>query len=254
MDEKQAKALRAPFKPEQVGKLPKPTKRENPKGKCNECGGWHGLPAVHLDYVGHAAVTDRFLQVDPTWTWAPMATDSNGFPLLDNKGGLWINLTLCGVTRPGYGDEGNGKGMKEIIGDALRNAGMRFGVGLDLWSKEDLHASDDETESVTRTAAQKQAQSGGDGKGAAAASEVTAAAADPVAGALHTRILELAAELGANRVAVQKSITDNQGKATAAAHFSWCERQIKTMEASVQVKKAEAESPFQPPESAKADA
>jgi hypothetical protein len=60
--------------------------------------------------------------------------------------------------------------------------------------------------------------------------------------------------LGANRATVQKSITDNQAKTTAAAHFSWCERQIKTMEASVAAKKAEAESPFQPPESAKAAA
>lgn len=138
MTEEQAKALRAPFKPEQIGKLPKPTRRENTKGACKECGGWHGLPAVHLDYVGHAAITDRLLQVDPTWTWEPQARDEFGAPKLDAKGGLWINLTVCGVTRPGYGDETNGKGMKEIIGDALRNGAMRFGVGLDLWSKENL--------------------------------------------------------------------------------------------------------------------
>lgn len=141
MDAEAAKKLRAPFKPEQIGKLPKPTKRENPKGKCQECGGWHGLPAVHLDYVGHAAVTDRFLEVDPGWTWEPMAKGPNGEPLILN-GGLWINLTICGVTRPGFGDDTGGKGMKEMIGDALRNAGMRFGVGLDLWSKEDLHVDE----------------------------------------------------------------------------------------------------------------
>ena len=35
--------------PATISKLPKPTKRENAKGKCDECGGWHGLPAVHLD-------------------------------------------------------------------------------------------------------------------------------------------------------------------------------------------------------------
>lgn len=138
MDAAQAKKLREPFKPEQIGKLPKPTKKENPKGRCKDCGGWHGLPAVHLDYVGHAGVTDRLLQVDPEWTWEPMAYGPNGEPMLTN-GGLWIKLTVCGVTRPGFGDEGNGKGMKEIIGDAIRNAAMRFGVALDLWSKEDLH-------------------------------------------------------------------------------------------------------------------
>jgi hypothetical protein len=141
MDADSAKKLRAPFKPAQIGKLPKPTKRENPKGKCPECGGWHGLPAVHLDYVGHAAVTDRLLEVDPEWTWEPMARGDHGEPLLMN-GGLWINLTVCGVTRPGFGDDTSGKGMKEIIGDAIRNASMRFGVALDLWTKEDLHATE----------------------------------------------------------------------------------------------------------------
>ena len=138
MTDEKAKALRAPFAAEQVGKLPKPTRRENTKGKCPECGGWHGLPAVYLDYVGHAAITDRLLQVDPLWTWEPQSRDEFGAPRLDAKGGLWINLTICGVTSPGYGDETNGKGMKEIIGDALRNGAMRFGVGLDLWSKENL--------------------------------------------------------------------------------------------------------------------
>lgn len=59
-----AKALREPFAAEVIGKLPKPTKADNPKGECRECGGWHGLPAVHLDYVGHAAATDRLLSVD----------------------------------------------------------------------------------------------------------------------------------------------------------------------------------------------
>lgn len=146
MNDEQAKKLRAPFKPEQIGKLPKPTKRENPKGKCAECGGWHGLPAVHLDYVGHAAITDRLLEVDPEWSWEPMASGPNGEPLFTN-GGLWIKLTVCGVSRPGFGDETNGRGTKEVIGDALRNAAMRFGVGLDLWSKEKLHADDDEVSS-----------------------------------------------------------------------------------------------------------
>ncbi len=143
-----AKKLRAPFKPEQIGKLPKPTKRDNTKGRCNECGGYHGLPAVHLDYVGHAAVTDRLLEVDPSWSWEPMARGPQGEPMLTN-GGLWINLTVCGVTRPGFGDDDTGKGMKVIIGDAIRNAAMRFGVALDLWSKEDLSGSDESAERET---------------------------------------------------------------------------------------------------------
>jgi hypothetical protein len=110
-----ATALRKPFPPESVGKLPK--------------GG------VMLDYVGHAAVTDRLLTVDPDWTWEPFALGPDGLPAPDREGNLWIRLTVCGVTRIGVGD---GKNAKERIGDALRNAAMRFGVALDLWAKENL--------------------------------------------------------------------------------------------------------------------
>lgn len=135
MTAEQAAALRAPFPPEAIGQLPKPYKADSPKGECSDCGQRHGLPAMHLDYVGHAAVTDRLLQVDPGWTWEPMATDPNtGAPLMVGDG-LWIRLTVCGVTRVGFGD---GKSTKERIGDAIRNAAMRFGVALDLWSKESL--------------------------------------------------------------------------------------------------------------------
>lgn len=137
-------ALRAPFPAEVIGKLPKPLSRDAQKGFCNECGSRHGLPAVHLDYVGHAALTDRLLQVDPEWTWEPMSLDPSGAPAFDRNGGLWIRLTVLGVTRIGYGDSGGKNGanaVKECIGDALRNAAMRFGCALDLWSKEDLQAA-----------------------------------------------------------------------------------------------------------------
>lgn len=140
--------LRKPFPPNQISKLPKPLKRDAPKGRCSECGGYHGLPAVHLDYVGHAALTDRLLDADPAWTWEPLAMTPDGLPVLDPFGGMWIRLTVSGVTRLGYGHAGDKQGgdaIKEIIGDALRNAGMRFGCALDLWHKGDLHADDEET-------------------------------------------------------------------------------------------------------------
>lgn len=141
--------LREPFAEHQIGKLPKPYKKDSPKGNCRECGGYHGLPAMHLDYVGHAALTDRFLEVDPEWSWEPLALDQNGLPAFDGNGGLWIRLTICGVTRLGYGDaEGKrgGNAVKEAIGDALRNAGMRFGAALDLWHKGDLRDAQGEQE------------------------------------------------------------------------------------------------------------
>ena len=141
----QALALRKPFPAESVGKLPKPVRSQDPdKGKCvagskysadgHYCGGYHSR-SVHLDYVGHAATTDRLLTVDPDWSWEPLALTEDGLPALDRSGNLWIRLTICGTTRIGVGD---GKSAKECIGDAIRNAAMRFGVALDLWAKEDL--------------------------------------------------------------------------------------------------------------------
>lgn len=99
---------------------------------------------VRLDYLGHAAVTDLLLESDPGWNWEPVAWTDRGMPavVLDPNGwpvGLWIKLTVHGVTRLGYGTCSSGKddAIKELIGDALRNAAMRFGVALSLWAKEE---------------------------------------------------------------------------------------------------------------------
>lgn len=117
------KKLRDPFAESQIGHLPK--------------GG------ITLDFVGHAHLTARLLDVDPLWEWVPVSYDEHGLPQFDEHGGLWIRLTVCGKTRLGYGDAGGKKGpnaIKEAIGDALRNAGMRFGIALELWAKGDLDA------------------------------------------------------------------------------------------------------------------
>jgi hypothetical protein len=119
MKQEQQDALRAPFPKEQIQKLP--------------TGG------LQLDYVSHAWVTDRLLQVDPAWTWEPVAFDADGLPKFDENGGLWIKLTVCGVTRYGYGEpQGRDKfdARKGAISNALRVAACRFGVALDLWAKE----------------------------------------------------------------------------------------------------------------------
>lgn len=146
--------MRVPFEPHQINLLPKPYKKDSQKGKCAECGGYHALPAVHLKYIGHAALTDRLLDCDVNWSWEPVAFGPDGLPLLDRDGGMWIRLTVCGVTRLGYGDAQGKSGpdaMKERIGDALRNAAMRFGAALDLWHKGDLH-KDDEPEAPAEPA------------------------------------------------------------------------------------------------------
>lgn len=154
MNADQAKALREPFGNESISLLPKVTcKRctdsqskncsEHQKRKCQDCGAWITTAHLHLSYVGHAETTDRFLEVDPEWTWEPLAFDQQGLPAFDRHGGLWLRLTIAGVARLGYGDAQGKQGpnaVKEAIGDGLRNAGMRFGVALHLWAKSDLAA------------------------------------------------------------------------------------------------------------------
>lgn len=140
--------LRTPFPPHLISKLPKETRAQADERKarkqgcmvwkCPECGGAHHKDAVHLDYVGHAALTDRLLDCDPHWYWEPYVA-----PGLPNPGnGMWIKLHVCGQSQIGYGHadgKSGGDAIKEIIGDALRNAAMRFGAALDLWHKGDLH-------------------------------------------------------------------------------------------------------------------
>lgn len=145
--------LRKPFPSNIIGKLPRITCGECRKSSrkrcdnhewvnhCATCNGGHSSAAMHIDFVGHAAVTDRLLAVDPAWSWEPMGLDQFGLPALDGNGQLWIRLTIAGVTRIGVGDnqnDGTGSSGKVLIGDAIRNAAMRFGVALDLWTKQDL--------------------------------------------------------------------------------------------------------------------
>ena len=139
--------MREPFKPHQIGKLPKPMAKRDvmdrlPKHHCELCGQYHATSKVmHLDYVGHAALTDRLLDADPNWTWEPVAFGPDGLPAMDAAGGMWIKLTVCGQVRLGYGHAAGktgGDAVKEIIGDALRNAaiplvtvtGLQFGALL----------------------------------------------------------------------------------------------------------------------------
>jgi hypothetical protein len=146
--------LSARFPEDQIEKLPKQVKKDDQdRGNCVRgsrysadgvfCGKYHAR-SVHLDYVGHAGITMRLNEaVGPeNWDWEPMVFHPSGAPFIDN-GGMWITLTILGVTKKGYGDAGDKRGhnaTKEVIGDALRNAAMRFGVGTYLWSKSD-HAA-----------------------------------------------------------------------------------------------------------------
>lgn len=141
------KALREPFAPEEISTRPAIDCRacENSDtrvcdqhylAECSACGQTVTSEHTDLDFVGHAEATARLLLLDPFWGWEPVGTDTAGLPQYDKHGGLWIRLTIAGLTRLGYGDAGGrtgGNATKEIIGDAIRNGGMRFGMALDLW-------------------------------------------------------------------------------------------------------------------------
>jgi len=151
------KRLTAPFDTDQIEKRPQvdcwkcTANKQKPNGRalcdehprkvgCRICGQFMTAGHMHLDYVGHAGITMRLNEVltPAGWNWRPMAYTPNGTPLLSD-GGMWILLTIGTVTRIGFGDA-TGKTMspsaiKEIIGDGIRNAGMRFGIATYLWSK-----------------------------------------------------------------------------------------------------------------------
>jgi len=144
--------LRDPFKPAEIRYLPRmwcqncknsrgAGCQQHPRRKCAKCG--QNMPGGHIDlrFVGHAEATNRLLNVDPFWDWEPLTVDERGLPKQDGHGGLWIRLTVCGMTRLGYGHadgKTGGDAVKEVIGDAIRNAGMRFGMALDLWTSSEL--------------------------------------------------------------------------------------------------------------------
>jgi len=144
--------LRRPFRPEQIGKLPKPYKKDAPKGKCRDCGGYHGLPAVHLDFVGHAAVTDRLNKVEPGWSYEITPVEYQGKDGRPHVAGVRGVMRLGDVARPEAGDvdaeTSYGDELKKAISDFIRRGAMRFGVALDLWSKEDLLESGTHVESL----------------------------------------------------------------------------------------------------------
>lgn len=107
---------------------------------------------VLLDYVGHAEITRILIEIDPEWTWEPVAWEG-GRPAthlqigkLKKRDGttieiptvtMWGRLTLLGVTRPAVGSVEAHKADldKELVSDFLRNAAMRFGISLALWAK-----------------------------------------------------------------------------------------------------------------------
>jgi hypothetical protein len=96
---------------------------------------------IQLDFVGHADITRILIEIDPLWTWEPCGWIL-GRPDIHIENGIatmWGRLTLLGKTMIGLGSARADKGdyEKELIGDFLRNASMRFGICLSLWTKSE---------------------------------------------------------------------------------------------------------------------
>lgn len=92
-----------------------------------------------LDFVGHADITRILIEIDPYWSWEPCGW-VQGRPAIHIENGtatMWGWLTVHGKELLGVGSVKADKGdyEKELIGDFLRNASMRFGISLNLWTK-----------------------------------------------------------------------------------------------------------------------
>lgn len=130
----------------------------------------------HLDTPGisHLYIQAEFEAVDPGWTAIPVKFDENGLPATARTGNyvntaMWV--TVCGVTRLGVGVveaplEGARAGRdpfstlyKELVSDALKNAGLRFGIGANLrglkpeFAREDNGSSNRAPQAAQRPAA-----------------------------------------------------------------------------------------------------
>ena len=100
-----------------------------------------------LDFVGHADVTKMLIEIDPTWSWEPVAFDADGLPAYRVENGMahlagW--MTIHGVRRLAIGSVQHNKPdlLKELASDLIRNGAMRFGVCLALWTKQEWHDID----------------------------------------------------------------------------------------------------------------
>lgn len=126
--------------------------------KLEEVLGKYGVPdpkivgklprgGTSLDFVGHADVTKMLLEISTEWTWEPVAFDNDGLPAYRVENGMahmagW--MTIHGVRRLGIGSVQASKPdlLKELVSDFIRNAAMRFGVCLALWTKQEWESDD----------------------------------------------------------------------------------------------------------------
>ncbi len=112
-------------------------------------------PPHNLSYVGHADVNRTLTELDPDWSWEPLAFDDDGAPKIisrDKADVLWGRLTLHGKTVLCVGscDPNKVDVDKELVGDLIRNGAMRHNVYGALWSKAERDGTEERTEPAER--------------------------------------------------------------------------------------------------------
>jgi hypothetical protein len=96
---------------------------------------------TQLDFVGHADITRILIEIDPWWWWEPCGW-VNGRPAIHVENGMatmWAYMYVHDKPMLGVGSVRADKQEldKELVGDFLRNAAMRFGISLALWTKNE---------------------------------------------------------------------------------------------------------------------
>jgi len=112
---------------------------------------------VALDFVGHADVNKALIEIDPLWTWQPVAWDDDGMPKIKVANGIatmWGIMTLHGKQMLGVATVQANKPdlYKELASDFIRNAAMRFGVYLSLWTKSEWEDAETTTPAKKKAA------------------------------------------------------------------------------------------------------
>lgn len=106
------------------------------------------------DFVGHADITRILIEVDPHWKLVPIMWEE-GRPkihIVNDDATCWFEFTLLGQPRLCVGTaKAKSPDLDKILyGDALRNAAMRFGIGLSLWTKQEWEDLDNYKESAPK--------------------------------------------------------------------------------------------------------
>lgn len=110
---------------------------------------------VNLSYVSHSEITRILITIDAGWSWEPIEW-INGRPAIHIENGMatmWGKMTLLGKPMICVGSARADKGdyEKELIGDLLRNGSMRYGIALNLWSKQDSTSGGVSVQTITKS-------------------------------------------------------------------------------------------------------